>query len=55
MYRLDADIPKLNPHVGHKVEVSGTLDAASATTIGSAGSGIGLRMRRGSEQREAPV
>jgi hypothetical protein len=34
-YRLDADISKLNPHVGHKVEVTGTLDAAATTTAGS--------------------
>jgi hypothetical protein len=32
MYRLDSDTSKLNPHVGHKVEVTGTLDAAAATT-----------------------
>ena len=31
MYRLDADVPTLNPHVGHKVEVSGTLAAPAAT------------------------
>jgi hypothetical protein len=29
-YRLDADVPTLNPHVGHKVEVTGTLDAPAA-------------------------
>jgi hypothetical protein len=27
MYRLDAEAAKLNPHVGHKVEVTGALDA----------------------------
>jgi hypothetical protein len=32
MYRLVAETSKLNPHVGHKVEVTGTLDAASAPT-----------------------
>jgi hypothetical protein len=32
MYRLDADVSKLNLHVGHKVEVTGTLGAASTTT-----------------------
>jgi len=32
MYRLDADLAKLNPHVGHKVELTGTLDAAGAPT-----------------------
>lgn len=29
-YRLNADVSKLNPHVGHKVEVTGSLDAAPA-------------------------
>lgn len=29
MYRLDADTSKLNPHVGHKVEVTGTLSTAA--------------------------
>ena len=32
VYRLDADISKLNPHVGHKIEVTGTLDAATAAS-----------------------
>jgi hypothetical protein len=31
MYRLDAEVSKLNPHVGHKVEVTGALDAAAAS------------------------
>jgi hypothetical protein len=30
-YRLDADDSKLTPHVGHKVEISGTLDAQGAS------------------------
>jgi hypothetical protein len=30
-YRLDADVSMLNPHVGHKVEVTGTLAAAAPT------------------------
>lgn len=30
MYRLDAEGSTLNPHVGHKVEVTGALDAAGA-------------------------
>ena len=29
-YRLDADAAKLTPHVGHKVEVTGTIEAISA-------------------------
>jgi hypothetical protein len=31
MYRLDADVAKLNPHVGHKVEVTGVLDSTAAS------------------------
>jgi len=27
MYRLDAAVGTLNPHVGHKVQISGTVDA----------------------------
>jgi hypothetical protein len=36
-YRLDAADSKLSPHVGHKVEVSGTLDT-SAPPSAAAGS-----------------
>jgi hypothetical protein len=35
MYRLDAEVATLNPHVGHKVEVTGTFvtpNAAAANT-----------------------
>jgi hypothetical protein len=35
MYRLGADASKLNPHVGHKVEVTGTLDARAADNAAS--------------------
>jgi hypothetical protein len=35
-YRLDADVATLNPHVGHKVEVTGTIDAATAPAAESA-------------------
>jgi hypothetical protein len=31
-YRLDADPKTLNPHVGHKVEITGFVDAPAATT-----------------------
>jgi len=31
IYRLDGDVASLNPHVGHKVEVSGTLQTATTT------------------------
>lgn len=34
-YRLAGDMSKLNPHVGHKVEVTGTLDAAAAKPAGA--------------------
>jgi hypothetical protein len=29
-YRLDADDAKLTPHVGHKVEITGTVEPAAA-------------------------
>lgn len=29
MYRLQADVNKLNPHVGHRVEIVGTREAVS--------------------------
>ena len=31
-YRLDADDAKLTPHVGHKVEITGTPEQASSVT-----------------------
>ena len=31
-YRLDADEKQLNPHVGHKVEITGAVDEPAATT-----------------------
>lgn len=31
-YRLDADDAKLTPHVGHKVEITGTAEQATGTT-----------------------
>ena len=37
VYRLDADASNLTPHVGHKVEVTGTLDVAATTTTAAAG------------------
>jgi hypothetical protein len=36
MYRLDAEVSKLNAHVGHKVEVTGTLVGAIDSTTKSA-------------------
>ncbi len=35
-YRLDAEVSTLNPHVGHKVEVTGTLVEALDSTVKSA-------------------
>jgi hypothetical protein len=34
-YRLDADDSKLAPHVGHKVEITGSLDRASSSSPSS--------------------
>lgn len=34
-YRLDADASKLTPHVGHKVEISGTVESESASASSS--------------------
>jgi hypothetical protein len=31
-YRLDGDEKQLNPHVGHKVEITGVVDEAAATS-----------------------
>jgi hypothetical protein len=35
-YRLDADDSKLTAHVGHKVEVTGTIESDSSTAAASA-------------------
>jgi hypothetical protein len=35
-YRLDADVAKLNPHVGHKVEITGFVDEPATPTAGTA-------------------
>ena len=34
-YKLDADDAKLTPHVGHKVEISGTVESASSAASSS--------------------
>jgi hypothetical protein len=39
-YKLDADDSKLSPHVGHKVEITGSLDQASSSSPSS-----GLRLK----------
>jgi len=49
MYRLDADVATLNPHVGHKVEVTGTLisaPAAASTESVSAASAPKMKVDR---------
>ena len=43
-YRLDADVEKLNPHVGHKVEIAGTVVEA-ATTNAAASSANGPKVK----------
>jgi len=37
-YRLDADDAKLSPHVGHKVEIAGTVEPPPSTTQSPAAS-----------------
>ena len=37
-YRLDADAAKLSPHVGHKVEITGTIDESSSASSPSSAS-----------------
>jgi hypothetical protein len=37
-YRLDADDAKLSPHVGHKVEITGTVDKSASGAASSASS-----------------
>jgi hypothetical protein len=43
-YRLDADVAKLNPHVGHKVEITGFVDEPAATN-GAASSVNGPKVK----------
>jgi len=43
-YRLDGDVGKLNPHVGHKVEIAGTV-VEPATTNGAASSANGPKVK----------
>jgi len=43
-YRLDGDVAKINPHVGHKVEISGQVVAPAATS-GTAGSAEGPKVK----------
>jgi hypothetical protein len=34
-YRLEGEASKLSPHVGHKVEITGVVDPASAASGGA--------------------
>jgi len=43
-YRLDGDVAKLNPHVGHKVEINGFVIEPAATS-GAASSGEGPKVK----------
>jgi hypothetical protein len=43
-YRLDAADSKLSPHVGHKVEISGTVDQPSASSAPSASAAPTLKV-----------
>jgi hypothetical protein len=43
-YRLDADTAKLNPHVGHKVEITGMVDEAASTNA-AAGAANGPKLK----------
>jgi hypothetical protein len=43
-YRLDAEVGKLNPHVGHKVEIAGTV-VEPATTNGAASAANGPKVK----------
>jgi hypothetical protein len=43
-YRLDADVAKLNPHVGHKVEIGGYVDEPAATN-GAAAAANGPKVK----------
>ena len=46
-YRLDADDAKLSPHVGHKVEVTGTIDdkAMPSAPSGAAAASAGPKFK----------
>jgi len=44
-YRLDGDTAKINPHVGHKVEISGYVTEGAVATSGTAGSADGPKVK----------
>jgi hypothetical protein len=43
-YRLDADPSKLTPHVGHKVEISGTVQPSTSSSSASASAAPTLKV-----------
>ena len=55
-YRLDADAAKLTPHVGHKVEITGTVDemSSSATSPHRAARPLQVQVRRLQSSRSIP-
>lgn len=44
-YRLDADDAKLTPHVGHKVEITGTIDMEAKSPAGSPSASAAPRLK----------
>ena len=53
-YRLDADASKLTPHVGHKVEITGTVEEASASSSAAPPSSSSSSGASASAQMSAP-
>ena len=43
-YRLDADASKLTPHVGHKVEISGTVQPSTSSSSSAASAAPTLKV-----------
>jgi len=44
-YRLDGDVAKLNPHVGHKVQIAGFVTEPAAKSGASASSAEGPKVK----------
>jgi len=55
MYWLDADTSKLNPHVGHRVEVTGTLDRVSSAAGSAAPAAGGANAQSAAAARHVRV
>jgi len=51
-YRLDADDAKLIPHVGHKVEITGTTEQPPSTTQPPAGFGSESTKAQGRQRQD---